>query len=121
MSAPNARAATSSKFLRATNPSDTNAPYPPTYFFTSSSYTAPSSTGPRIPGSESSTFSNSLKQTVTRIIVSNNTLQHMRGDAARNNDFEVQPRYTQSLYAGDNLNTSVHSNESSRDDNEVNG
>jgi len=121
MSTPNARAATSSKFLRATNPSDTNAPYPPTYFFTSSSYTAPSSTGPRIPGSESSAFNNSLKQTVTRIIVSNNTLQHMRGDAARNNDFEVQPRYTQSLYAGDNLNTSVHGSESSRDDNEVNG
>ena len=121
MSTPNARAATSSKFLRATNPSDTNAPYPPAYFFTSSSYTAPSSTGPRIPGSESSAFNNSLKQTVTRIIVSNNTLQHMRGDAARNNDFEVQPRYTQSLYAGDNLNTSVHGSESSRDDNEVNG
>ena len=121
MSTPNARATTSSKFLRATNPSDTNAPYPPAYFFTSASYTAPSSTGPRIPGSESATFNNSLKQTVTRIIVSNNTLQHMRGDAARNNDFEIQPRYTQSLYAGDNLNKSEHSNESSRNDNEVNG
>ena len=119
--APNARAVTSSKFLRATNPVPTNAPYPPSYFFTSSSYTVPSSVGPRLPGSESSSFSNSLKQSVARIIVANNTLQHLRGDAARSDDFSIQPRYTQSIYPGDDLNKSDHSNESSRDDNEVNG
>tara|TARA_Y100000004_G_scaffold15588_1_gene16295 strand:- start:25 stop:1503 length:1479 start_codon:yes stop_codon:yes gene_type:complete len=119
--APNARAATSSKFLRATNPTPTNAPYPPSYFFTSSSYTVPSSVGPRLPGSESSSFNNSLKQSVARIIVANNTLQHLRGDAARDRDFSVQPRYTQSIYPGDDLNKSDHSSESSRDDNEVNG
>ena len=119
--APNARAATSSKFLRATNPTPTNAPYPPSYFFTSSSYTVPSSVGPRLPGSESSSFSNSLKQSVARIIVANNTLQHLRGDAARSGDFSIQPRYTQSIYPGDDLNKSDHSSESSRNDNEVNG
>ena len=118
---PNARATTSSKFLRATNPATTNAPYPPSYFFTSSSYTVPSSVGPRIPGSESSSFTNSLKQTIARIIVSNNTLEHMRGDAIRGDDFSVQPRFTQSIYPGPDLNKSDHSGESSRDDNEVNG
>jgi len=118
---PNARAVTSSKFLRVTNPSATNAPYPPTYFFTSDSYTVPSSTGPRIQGSESSSFSNSLKQSIARIVVANNTLQHMRADAAREGDFSIQPRYTQSIYPGDNLNKSAHGSESSRSDNEVNG
>jgi len=118
---PNARAVTSSKFLRVTNPSATNAPYPPTYFFTSNSYTVPSSTGPRIQGSESSSFSNSLKQSIARIVVANNTLQHMRADAAREGDFSIQPRYTQSIYPGDNLNKSAHGSESSRSDNEVNG
>ena len=107
--------------MRATNPATTNAPYPPSYFFTSSSYTVPSSVGPRIPGSESSSFTNSLKQTIARIIVSNNTLEHMRGDAIRGDDFSVQPRFTQSIYPGPDLNKSDHSGESSRDDNEVNG
>jgi hypothetical protein len=118
---PTARATTSSKFLRATNPATTNAPYPPAYFFTSSSHTVPSSVGPRIPGSESSSFSNTLKQTIARVIVSNNTLQHMRGDASRSGDFSVQPRYTQAIYPGDDLNKSDHSGESNRTDNEVNG
>lgn len=120
-STPNARATTSSKFLRATNPTATNAPYPPAYFFTSASYTVPSSVGPKIPGSESSTFSNSLKQSIARLVVANNTLQHMRGDAGRNGDFTIEPRYTQAIYAGDNLNKSEHSSESLRSDNEVNG
>ena len=77
--------------------------------------------GPRIPGSESSSFSNTLKQTIARVIVSNNTLQHMRGDASRSGDFSVQPRYTQAIYPGDDLNKSDHSGESNRTDNEVNG
>ena len=45
----------------------------------------------------------------------------MRGDAIRGDDFSVQPRFTQSIYPGPDLNKSDHSSESSRDDNEVNG
>jgi hypothetical protein len=120
-SAPNSRAVSASRYLRNSHPAPGNAPYPPAYFFTSSSYTVPSSVGPRIPGSESSSFSNSLKQTIARIIVANNTLQHLRGDAARHGDFTIQPRYTQTIYPGDDLNKSDHSGEESRSDNEVNG
>tara|TARA_R100000152_G_C6781983_1_gene217864 strand:- start:5266 stop:9051 length:3786 start_codon:yes stop_codon:yes gene_type:complete len=120
-SAPNSRALSAPRYLRDTDPAPDNPPYPPAYFFTSSSYTTPSSFGPRIPGSESSSFSNSLKQSVARIIVANNTLQHLRGDAARNGDFSIQPRYTQSIYPGDDLNKSDHSGEENRSDNEVNG
>lgn len=66
------------------------------------------------------------------MIVSNNTLQHFRGDASRRQsvrtdeavfvrlDYSVQPRYTQSLYAGDDLNTSEHDNEGDRTDKDVN-
>ena len=72
---PNARATTSSKFLRALT-----QPYQcalsPSYFFTSSSYTVPSSVGHAFPEARFSFCS--LKQTIARIIVSNNTLEHMR-------------------------------------------
>ena len=65
------------------------------------------------------------------MVVTNNTLQHLRADASRRqsvteeretfvrNDYSVQPRYTQSLYAGDKLNTSDHDNEGDRTDNGV--
>ena len=84
-----------------------------------------------IPGSEVTGFSNSLRQTVARIITTSNTLQHFRGDASRRQsvktdrgevfreDFSVQPRYTQSVYPGDKQNTSSHSGESDHTDNEV--
>ena len=99
-----------------------NPPYAPAYFFASAgAYTATSSAGPKIPGTEASDFTNSLKQTVARISISDNTLQHLRADANRRGDFTVQPRYTQSLYPGTNLNKSDHSGESSHTDNEVDG
>jgi len=121
-STPNARATTSSRFLRSSNPATDNPPYAPAYFFASGgAYTSSSSSGPNIPGTEASGFTNSLKQTVARISISNNTLQHLRADANRRGDFTIQPRYTQSLYPGTNLNKSDHSGESSHSDNEVDG
>ena len=189
-STPSARATTSQRFLRSSNPAEDNPPYAPAYFYSISTftdatcdynndptitmdstallvvgisvtgtgiptgatiasitdsthfelsaattggsvtngtltfgapYTATSSAGPKIPGTEASGFANSLKQTVARISISNNTLQHLRADANRRGDFTVQPRYTQSLYPGTNLNKSDHSGESSHTDNEVDG
>ena len=131
--APNARAAdAASNYMRNTNPSPTNPPYAPVYLFTlGSSTSAPASVGPKIPGSESTDFTTVSTQPVARMIVTNNTLEHFRGDSARRQsateglnsfvrkDFSVQPRYTQSLYAGDKLNTSDHSSEGDRTDNGV--
>ena len=130
---PNARATLgTSTFLRDTNPSPTNAPYPPVYLFDEQVKTAvPVSFGPKIPGYESSSFTNSLKQPVARMIVSTNTLQHYRGDASRkqsvkdddkifiSSNFSIQPRFTQSLYPGDNQNTSTHTSETNRSDNNL--
>jgi len=130
---PNARATTGGFFLRGTNPAPDNPPYPPAYHFLNDTvvdntistetkdYRLPISVGPIIPGTEASGFTNSLKQTVARITVADNTLQHLRADASRRGDFTVQPRYTQSLYPGTNLNKSDHSGESSHTDNEVDG
>ena len=134
--APNARAAdAASNYMRNTNPAPSNPPYAPVYLFkisgAGSSTSAPSSTGPRIPGSESSTFTTLSTQPVARMVVTNNTLQHLRADASRQQsvvenkdafirkDYTVQPRYTQSLYAGDKLNTVNHSGEGNRSDNGV--
>ena len=119
--------------MRNTNPAPNNPPYAPVYLFKLSgaglSTRAPSSTGPRIPGVESSSFTSKRTSPVARMIVSNNTLQHLRGDASRRTsvnegneefvrlDYTVQPRYTQSINAGNNLNTTQHSNENNRSDN----
>lgn len=131
--APNARAAdAASNYMRNTNPAPTNPPYAPVYLFTlGSSTAAPASVGPKIPGSESTDFTIKSSQPVARMIVTNNTLEHFRGDSARRQsstegldtfvrkNYSVQPRYTQSLYAGDKLNTSEHSSEGDRTDNGV--
>ena len=131
--APSARAAeAASSYLRNTNPTPTNPPYAPVYLFdVTASTSAPTSTGPKIAGSESSDFTTNITQPVARMIVSNNTLQHFRGDASRRQsvkdgddefirlDFTTQPRYTQSLYAGNTLNTSEHDDEDNRSDNGV--
>jgi len=131
---PNARAADSaSSYMRGSNPAPNNPPYAPAYLFDlSQSTNIPSSVGPKIPGSEASDFKTTATQAVARMIVSNNTLQHFRGDASRRQsvrtdeavfvrlDYSVQPRYTQSLYAGDDLNTSEHENEGDRTDKDVN-
>ena len=131
--APNARAADAASTYMGgdANPSPTNPPYAPVYLFALTNTAAPSSTGPKIPGSESTSFTTKSTQAVARMVVTNNTLQHLRADASRRqsvteeretfvrNDYSVQPRYTQSLYAGDKLNTSDHDNEGDRTDNGV--
>ena len=134
--APSARATeTDSTFLRATNPSPTNAPYPPVLLFDEGSGVrsddTPVSFGPKLPGSKSATFVSNIKQAVSRMVISVNTLQHYRGDASRkqsvsNSDesfirhnYSVQPRFTQSLYPGDAQNTTNHASESNRADNEL--
>jgi len=130
---PNARAAdAASSYMRNSNPAPSNPPYAPVYLFDLTTSTSdPTSNGPQIPGSEASDFTTLATQPVARMIVTNNTLQHFRGDAARRQsvnegqdtfvrlDYTVQPRYTQSLYAGDKLNTSNHSSEGDRTDNGV--
>ena len=129
---PNARAASaSSTYIKSNNPSPTNPPYPPVYLFDSSSEYVPISKGPRIPGSKSDTFVSQFNQPVARMIVSSNTLQHYRGDASRKqsvNDsdeefvrlnYSVQPRFTQSLYAGEKQNKTSHTGESNRADNNL--
>jgi hypothetical protein len=130
---PNARATlATSTFVRSTNPIPTNAPYPPAYLFDEASHTIkPVSFGPKLPGFESPTFVNTLKQPVARMIVSSNTLQHYRGDASRKqsvkeadkifigNNYSIQPRYTQLLYPGDKQNSSIHAGETNRSDNNL--
>jgi hypothetical protein len=127
---PNARAA-SGYYLRGSNPGSSNPPYAPVYLFDTSNYVVPVSKGPKIPGSESSTFQHSLRQTVARITPTQNTLQHYRGDAIRRQsvtegtsstvapDFNVQPRHTQTLEPGTKQNTSSHTGESDHTDNEL--
>lgn len=131
--APNARAAdAASTYMRGSNPAPNNPPYAPVYLFNlSASTSAPVSTGPKIAGSGASDFKSTATQSVARMIVSSNTLQHFRGDASRRQsvqdeqdsfirlDYNVQPRYTQQLYAGDDLNTGDHANESDRTDKEA--
>ena len=130
---PSARSTlATSTFVRSTNPTPTNAPYPPVYLFDEGSSTAaPVSFGPKLPGFEAATFDLSLKQPVARMIVSINTLQHYRGDASRkqsvsdnnkiftSSNYSIQPRYTQLLYPGSKHNTSDHTSETNRSDNNL--
>lgn len=123
--AENARAS-SGLYLRNTNP-DTNPPYVPAYTMKiSASETVPMSKGPKLPGiGETSFDSTKLNNAVTRIVISENTLQHYRADAARRRsridsdettkrmDFSVVPRFSQALHPkghkGDvTYNTSDH-------------
>lgn len=129
---PNARAV-GGVYLRNSNPAPDNPPYAPVYLFDTSNYVVPVSKGPKIPGSESSTFQSSLRQTVARITPTVNTLQHYRGDAVRrattydeetgdpllSPDYSVHPRHTQTLKPGPAQNTSDHTGESDHTDNEL--
>ena len=106
----NGRASTGS-YIRASNP-DTNPPYVPAYYMDiSASDTVPMSQGPKIKGTEVTGFDKTkLDNEVTRIIISENTLQHYRADASRRRavdesdekekrkDFTVKPRFSQSLH-----------------------
>ena len=91
---------------------DGNGPYLPIFVFDSTgAFTAPTSFGPKLPGTEVSSFDKtSLTSSVTRVVMSENTLQHHRSDAPRRRqeqdtddelrrmDFSVKPRFSQSLH-----------------------
>jgi len=107
----------STAYMRTANP-NTNAPYQPVYLIESSSATVPVAKGPKLLGTEVANYDKtSLKSSVTRLIISENTLQHYRSDAPRRNingkDFSVKPRFSQSLHSKGhnedvNFNTSNH-------------
>jgi hypothetical protein len=118
-------------YIRATNP-DTNPPYAPAYYMDiSASDTVPMSQGPKIIGTGESNFDSSLLDNeITRVVMSENTLQHYRADAARRRthqegeskeermDYTVQPRFSQSLHPkghkGDvDYNSNDHSGDAS--------
>ena len=91
---------------------DGNGPYIPIFVFDhAGAFTTPTSFGPKLLGAGVSGFDNtSLKTSVSRVIISENTLQHHRSDAARRrqekdtddelkrSDFTVKPRFSQSLH-----------------------
>ena len=107
---------------------DGDGPYIPVYAIVpSSSTTTPSSFGPNIPGASVTGYDTSdLSTPVTRLVISENTLQHHRSDAPRRRqesesddklsrlDFTVKPRFSQSLHgkghSGDvSFNVTEHS------------
>jgi len=100
-------------FMASTSP-NTNAPYTPVYFMDiNASDTRPISKGPKILGTGVSGYdSTTVDNEVTRVMISQNTLEHYRSDASRRRtfqdeegvshlrkDFSVQPRFSQSLHA----------------------
>ena len=131
LSAPNARAA-KGYYVKTANPAFATPPYAPSYLFDETgAFQAPVSYGPNIPGTESSTFTGDINQTVARLYSSENTLQHFRSDAGRRQsvkveedtltrkNYSIQPRFSQSLSPGASFNTSTHTGESDHTDNEL--
>jgi len=107
---PNGRAPTANLSSGRAVP-DTNGPYLPIFTFDpTGAFETPSSMGPKLLGSEVSGFSNALSTDVSRLIITENTLQHHRSDAPRRrveketddettkSDFTVKPRFSQSLH-----------------------
>jgi hypothetical protein len=103
-------------------------PYSPAYTVNSVTPTGVISTGPLIPGADVTGFTGTVDQTVGRILISENTLEHFRSDAPRRRavteddteitrpDYTVQPRHSQTLHPkGEsgvaNYNTGDHSGE----------
>jgi hypothetical protein len=118
--------------MKTANPSFTTPPYAPAYLFDETgSFQAPVSFGPKIPGSESTSFSGDISQTVARLYSSENTLQHFRSDAGRRQsvkteeetlirkNYSIQPRFSQSISPDSASNTSTHTGESDHTDNEL--
>tara|TARA_R110002012_G_scaffold30592_1_gene92481 strand:- start:59 stop:2452 length:2394 start_codon:yes stop_codon:yes gene_type:complete len=107
----NGRATGGGVYMRSTSP-DSNPPYAPAYLMDiSASDTVPMSKGPKIKGTEVTGFDKTLLDNeVTRVIISENSLQHHRADASRRRsheegeeketrlDYTVQPRFSQSLH-----------------------
>jgi hypothetical protein len=121
--------ASAGSYIRSTNP-DTNPPYAPAYYMDiSTSDTVPMSQGPKIIGTAATGFDSSLLDNeITRVVMSENTLQHYRADAARRRthqegeskeermDYTVQPRFSQSLHPkGHKGDVSYNSNDHSGD------
>jgi len=91
---------------------DGNGPYIPVYVMTpGNSLDVPTSQGPNIPGVGVTGFDNTnLESTVSRLVISENTIQHHRSDAPRRKqeqesddklrrvDYEVKARFSQSLH-----------------------
>lgn len=113
----------------ATHATPTSAPYSPVYYVDPTTSTIqPISDGPKIPGADASGFDNtSIRQTVGRMVMSENTLEHFRSDAPRRRvesdddkesrpDYAVEPRYSQSLHPkGEDATTSFNSGDHSND------
>jgi hypothetical protein len=89
-----------------------NGPYLPVFVMDAAgTFESPASHGPKLLGANVSGFSNSLSDTVSRVVMSENTLQHHRSDAPRRrveqetdddstkSDFLVKPRFSQSLHS----------------------
>ena len=131
--APNSRA---EDYILTAKPVPTNPPYAPVYYVDPAvSLNAPVSVGLLIPGTESAGFQLSLRQTVGRMVVSENTLGHYKSDAARRQsvideedsedvvvrpDYSVEPRHSQTTHPGTKFNTKDHGGEVSADYSEVN-
>jgi len=87
---------------------DGNGPYLPIFVMdTTSNFETPTSHGPNLLGASVSGFSNTLSTSVSRLVISENTLQHHRSDAPRRKieknttekDYTVKPRFSQSLHS----------------------
>jgi hypothetical protein len=99
-------------------------PYAPVYSIApASNVTVPDSQGPKIQGVDVTGYDKTdIRSPVTRMVMSENTLEHFRSDASRRStddeegDYEVQPRFSQTLHPkgskGDaSYNTGDHSGE----------
>ena len=108
---PNGRAATGNLSSGRSVP-DGNGPYLPIFVLDhTSNFETPTSLGPKLPGASVSGFSNTLSNSVSRLVISENTLEHHRSDAPRRkveretddeitkSDFSVNPRFSQSLHS----------------------
>lgn len=108
--------------------SPTSPPYAPVYDVDTTTPTAADSVGPKIPGAEATGFSKDVTQTVGRVYITENTLEHLRSDAPRRRtteengaratqpDFAIEPRFSQTLHpkgegATSNFNTGDHTGE----------
>ena len=115
-STPNARADSSGIYLKSSNPAESNAPYAPVYWPNTSNFALASSKGPSIPGSSMSGFTSTLKGTVARVTMTENTMLQYRSDVHRNGDFSIKPRYSQSLHPkGEDGNAVYDSSEHTSD------
>jgi len=108
----NGRATGGGQFMTSSSP-NTNAPYTPAYFMDiSADESKPISKGPKLKGTGVTGYdSTTINNEVTRVVMSQNTLEHYRSDASRRRtfqddtgtsflrkDFSVQPRFSQSLH-----------------------